>query len=223
MFKNFSLLVLCLLVFACNSDDNIIPLEEEVAEEEVVDGGFYGLKIGNTYNYLGYKRDGNMADDLMQLNGIEFTVTITDTVTLDGEKYYERTFLTTGNDPNLSVFPLNGESFDYVRDSIGYLIDSEGKILFSSRSTEDYLLVDADWGDVFGVLEAELIDLETPAGVITCNVNTVFAILEDTGETAPGRARRYYAEGIGFVTEHMGGVSNPVHYWETRLASYLID
>jgi len=221
MLKRFLFVAITFAILACNSDDNINPLEEEVAVAE--DVGFYALKIGNSYSYLGYKRDGVLADDLMELNGIEYSLTITDTAIIDGEKYFERTFFTTGNDSDSSVFPLNGESIDYVRDSIGYLINSDGEILFSQTNPADYLITDQDWGDLFGVFNSEVVDIEAPAGTFSCYGNTLYAILTDTTEPAPGRAKRFYSDGIGFVTEHMGGVSNPVHIWETRLASYSVD
>jgi len=220
MIKKFLFVTITLFIFSCNSDDNIIPLEEETVAE---DAGFYALKIGNTYNYLGYKRNGVLSDDPIELNGVAFSVTITDTTMIEGNKYFERTYFTTGNDSGLSIFPENGETIDFVRDSIGYLVSSDGKILFSQLDSEDYLIFDAIWGDVFGFLEPETTDIEVPAGTFNCKGNSIYAILTDTTEPAPGRAKRYYSEGIGYIREHQGGVTYPIHLWEMRLESYSVD
>lgn len=229
MLKNLLFLVLSIVLIACSSDDNSnnTTTDPDVIEEEVtVDPGFYGLVIGNSWSYSAYKRGASSGDGTFKYipNGITYTLTITDTEEIDGETFFVRTYNTTGNETGSSIFPANGITTDRVRDSLGYLINDDGYIIYSSRNEIPYLKSSRPFGDTYGELLREPMTVEVEAGVFSCRVNTNYAILSASGERAPGTSYLYFVEGQGLVRYHIAAVATTEHLWEIRLDSFdLVD
>jgi len=208
--------IFSLFFIACNNDDDSSQDEQEVVEN------FYALKIGNNWKYEYYRRVAQ-TEEFETMDIIE-EVLITETTIIDGETYFVFQSTTTGNDTNFFIAPENGITTINVRDSLGYLLalDQNFHILFSNENTEDYLLSDNEWGDVYGVLKEEIENIEVEAGTFLCNQNEIYALLEPDGEISPGRNRIYFSDGIGEIYSEYSGVSNPDHKWEKRLIEFEI-
>jgi len=202
-----------LFFIACNNDD------DASTEPEVVEN-FYALKIGNNWKYEYFQRVGQT--DEFETMGIIEEVLITETTEIDGETYFVFQSTTTGNDSGFLDIPENGITTKNKRDSLGYLIELDHHILFSNENTEDYLLSDNEWGDVYGVLLETEENITVEAGTFLCNQNEIYAILENTGEIANGRDRKYFSDGEGEIFREYSGVNSVLHNWEKRLISFEI-
>jgi len=208
--------IFSLLFISCNNDDNSSQDEQEVEEN------FYALKIGNNWKYEYFRRIGQ-TDEFETMDIIE-EVLITETTIIDGETYFVYQSTTTGNDNNTLDIPENGVTTKNKRDSLGYLIalGQDHRILFSNENTEDYLLSDNLWGDVYGVLKEESENIEVTAGTFLCYQNEIYALLAPDGEISPGRDRVYFSDGIGEIFREYSGVGNPNYIWEKRLTEFEI-
>jgi len=162
-------------------------------------------------------------EEFETLNIVE-EVEITETTIIDGETYFVFQSNTIGNENSLPFAPENGITTINVRDSLGYLLalNQNFHILFSNENTEDYLLSDNLWGDVYGVLKEEIENIEVEAGTFLCNQNEIYALIAPDGEISPGRSRYYYSDGVGLVFKEISSVSNPEHRWEKRLIEFEI-
>jgi len=208
-------LFLSLFFISCNNDDDSSTEDQEVVEN------FYALKIGNNWKYEYFRRDGQ-TDEFVTTGVIE-EVVITETALIDEETYFVFQSTTTGNENNYPpCAPENGITTKSKRDSLGYLIENDHHIIFSNENTEDYLLSDNDWGDIYGFLAESQQEIGVPAGTFNCFENEVYAILENTGEMSPGRDKTYFSDEIGEVYREYSGVSNPIHTWEKRLIEFEI-
>jgi len=208
--------IFSLFFIACNNDGDSSNNEQEVVEN------YYALKIGNNWKYEYFRRVGQ-TDEFETMDIIE-EVLITETTIIDGETYFVFQSNTIGNENSSPFAPENGITTINVRDSLGYLLtlDQNFHILFSNENTEDYLLSDNEWGDVYGVLKEDTENIEVEAGTFLCNQNEIYALLAPDGEISPGRSRRYYFDGIGEIYWQISGVSNPQHTWEKRLTDFEI-
>jgi len=208
--------IFSLFFIACNNDDDSSNDEQEVVEN------FYALKTGNNWKYEYFRRVGQ-TEEFETMDIIE-EVLITETTIIDGETYFVFQSTTTGNDNNSLDIPENGITTKNKRDSIGYLIalDQDHHILFSNENTEDYLLSDNLWGDVYGVLKEEIENIEVEAGIFLCNQNEIYALLAPDGEISPGRDRVYFSDEIGEILREYSGAGSTPHRWEKRLIEFEI-
>jgi len=206
--------IFSLFFIACNNDDDSSGDEQEVVEN------FYALKVGNNWKYEYYRRV-VQTEEFETMDIIE-EVLITETTIIDGETYFVFQSTTTGNDNDFLNIPENGVTTNNKRDSLGYLVDINHHILFSNENTEDYLISDNEWGDVYGVLKEETENIEVASGTFVCNQNEIYALLEPNGEISPGRDRIYFSDGVGEIFREYSSVSNPDHRWEKRLIEFEI-
>jgi len=215
--KNIPFFILLLLVFgACNSDDNADEINEEIEEN------FFALKVGNTWTYNYFSRVGQ-TEEFENLGAVD-QVTILSKTEINGETYFEMQTTTILGDQFCTVCPDEGVANRMVRDSLGYLIDTEGVIIFSSQDVDtDYLILEFEQYDIFGklLLESELISVE--AGNFECLKNEVFAVFEADGSISQGRDYIYFADGVGQTLRKYSGVMNPQHRWEKRLMNFTIS
>ncbi len=208
-------LILSLFFISCNNDDDSSPEEQEVIEN------FYALKIGNTWKYEYFQRV--MQTEEFESTGVIEEVLIIETTIIDGETYFVFQSTTTGNENNyVPCAPEYGVSTKNKRDSIGYLIESDHHIIFSKDNTEEYLISEHIWGNIYGVLMEETEGLNVPAGDFNCIENKIYAVQPETGETYLGKDRTYFSDGVGEIFRENSTVSNPQHRWEKRLIEYEI-
>lgn len=210
----YACFIFSLIFTSCNSDDDVsLPLIEEV--------NFYALTIGNSWEYE-YFRKNNQTGDFESLEVFE-NVSLIGTEVINDLIYYNFEKTTTGN-PNPSscaVCNENGVQNQFYRDSLGYLINEAGIILFSNENTEVYLVQEQFWGTTYGFLELELQEFEVEAGIFATKENIVYAILSD-GTEGTGMDRSYYSEMNGLVLQKYATVQSQTHLFEKRLKSYSI-
>ena len=209
----FSVLLLALLAVACNDDTTVTP------PEEVEDPGFFALKVGNIWEY-------QYADyDLMEipeLLDIFDRVEIVGTSVVDENRYFVIETTTQGNDDICPLCPVNGTVTRLVRDSLGYLIDSTGTILFSSENTEPYIENEFNGLIVYRELQQETQGVQVDAGVFECRNNLRYAIFPD-GEMSNGRDDLLFSSGIGEIKRTWAGTNSGRIWLDRRLISFNID
>lgn len=206
------LTVLCLSLFSCSNDDDSILSEQD-------NGGFFALKIGNEWNYEYFQRQGDTE------NFFSTSVTVNQKVTakdiINGENIYTLTLTTSGNPNDLGVYPDNGETVLQVKDSLGYLVQFNGNILFSSIIEEDYLIASQNFGDIYGKLQDQNENIEVAGEPLISKVNERFIILE-SGDIASGREKTYYSPENGQTLETISFVNSQRHLYEKRLINFNI-
>lgn len=210
----FCLSLASLFLFtSCNKDEeNQTPEEQQQAEES-----FFALKVGNSWTYNYYRRVVN--PDGLELLDVEEIVKVTEEMIVNNETYYTIQKTTSG-DGSCGVCEENGVSTMQVRDSVGYLINIEGDILYSSESKTDYLIAEEDWGTIFGVLLPGMEDIEVDAGTFTAINNQWYAIDPSDGSEYFGRIDWHYADGVGEIKRTFVGVIAGQFIYEKRLASF---
>ena len=213
--KNYLLLACLALCFiSCSSDDdNTIPEPEE---------NFFALTIGNSWVYELYQRE-NQATAIYSPTGVIDSVEIVATEMIDGYEFYKYRIRRSGNDSNNPIHGQNGERFNYFRDSLGYLVSHDGKMVFSREDDQEFFLYD---GPVYPVYtkrgeNTEIITAE--AGEFDCGYMEIYARMEPGGELLPALDKIHYAEGIGEVRRTISFASSSIPVIERRLISYSIE
>lgn len=206
---------LLLVISSCSSDDNGVP-QQDTPEEN-----FFGLEIGKTWFYKYYKRIYN-TDEFEDL-GAESEVTVLNTTTMNGEEYFTLETQTTYGDRPCGVCPDEGITTTHVRDSLGYLINAEGVILYSRLEVdEEYLISEQTQYNIFGKLLTGEESVTTEYDTLNCLVNEVYAKSNTDGTIPPGRDYLFYSENIGEVLRMYSGVMSEQHNWEKRLVAIAI-
>ncbi len=209
------LLGLLIVISSCSSDDNAEP-QQDIPEEN-----FYGLEIGKTWFYKYYKRIDN-TDEFEDL-GAESEVSVLNTTTIDGEKYFTLETQTTYGEQHCAVCPDEGTTTTHVRDSLGYLVNADGDILYSRMDVdEEYLISEQTQYNIFGKLLPGEEPVTTDYDTLNCLVNEVYAKSNTDGTIPPGRDYLFYSENIGEVMRMYSGVMSEQHRWEKRLVAIAI-
>lgn len=202
------------LLISCDTDesDGIPPEDEGVA--------FYALNVGNYWTYKNYAREANSSE--FQLLDCTTTVEIIGTTSFNGETYYTFETTNTGSESNSAPCSFDEQPIRHLRDSLGYLIDTEGAVLYSRESTAPYLISTNEWGDVYGELVSLQFSIEVEAGTFECANLKRFAILSD-GTISQGEEQVLWSAGIGKIYETYSSVNNQNHRWDRRLSTYSVS
>ncbi|MBZ0327536.1 MAG: hypothetical protein K8F54_08040 [Altibacter sp.] len=208
---SFFTIALTLLLTSCSKSDEPGNLQEQQ------EANFYALKVGNSWSYSYFTIDHN--GDLQNI-GVEEDVEIVAETVIDNETYFTVQTTTVGS---CTVCDDEGVTVKKVKDSLGYLVTLEGDILFSNDNTNSYLIHENPWGDVYGVLSADLVEVVVEAGVFTAVRNEVYAIDPNTGDPFIGKDDNLYADGIGLVKRNYHGVSSGQLILERHLIAYQIN
>ncbi|MDC8005604.1 hypothetical protein POV27_16210 [Aureisphaera galaxeae] len=201
------------LVVSCNSDDsNSNPPENEPAN-------FYALKIGNSWEYE--VATYSFVEEEYQIQDLTVTNTIIGDSIINGETYF--VFKTTSEGTYECSPCENCFRDEIVRDSLGYLINDHGDILFSNTPTEDYLISPTSWGGIYGKYVGENVEISTPAGDFETTKNEIYGVFS-SGETTPSRDSHLIAENIGRIRRTVSLISNEIPLYRMTLKSYsLVD
>jgi hypothetical protein len=204
----FSLVIL-LVLQSCSSDD-----------AEQAEPNFYALTVGNSWVYKNYKYnpDSGNYDD----TGVIDSVSIVGTETINENTYFRFRRKTTGNEAGLTFCYPNGEYFELVRDSLGFLVKDNGFIKFINNNYDEHLKRSHSWGDEIYQLQEGQIQVNVESGIYDCLDVLHFVRLPDN-TIAAGSNNYYYADGIGQVMETNSTVADPIHDIERRLDSYVIN
>ena len=212
MKRNLFFLALASLIFSCTSDDAQNQQDDEA--------NFYALEVGNWWVYKNYKY--NVNTELYEDTGVVDSVSIVGTEMLGGNTYYEFRTKTTGNEDGITYCNPNGEHFELLRDSLGYLIWETGQIKFTNNDYEQMELYDRDWGTVYEMLMQDQEVLSVESGTFDCIYSERFAI-DINGNLLPGKDHFYYSDGIGLIYDTTSFISNPIHVVERRLDAYFVQ
>jgi hypothetical protein len=203
---------------SCSNDDDVSVSQEEEETEEV---GFYNLRVGNTWTYEYFKREqlNDASSEFVTTGTIEEREIIGMSEVNDETIYTFRVISNFGENDFFSEFDEEIETYQ-VKDSLGFLVQIDQGIIFSSESNEEYLIRSEGFGDIFGVLLDSPENIGVPSGEFTCIVNEAFAQDQLSGEIFPGRNNRLVTEGVGEILARISFVSNPIHAVERRLISF---
>jgi hypothetical protein len=133
--------------------------------------------------------------------------------------------MVTGNTTpsSCAICPDDGTEIERVRDSLGFLINLDGKVLFSRESTQEVQI--GPLGHI-GTIHMQLVSgtpqITVPAGTFQSLDNEVFA-RDDNGDRFPSTYNTYYSPGIGEIKETTGTVSTQNIFYEKQLVSYTVQ
>ena len=185
-------LVLLFVLQSCSSDD---------APESV--SNFYALTVGNSWEYRWYSVG---VDGIPSPMSVEESISIVDTEMIGENLFYKFKRIVSGNPPHGDyTFSLpEGEHFEYYRDSLGYLVNEEGVIKFSSNSVNPFVFSIQGFGSDeligTGELQEELVTYTTQTGAIF-ECKELIISYEINNEITPGKNWLYYSNGIGLIKD----------------------
>lgn len=202
-----------LLVMSCSTAENDTdPLNSE--------SNFYALTVGNEWVYKNYKlnTDTQNYDD----TGVVDSVSIVGTEVINHNTYFKFRRFTTGNEQGITFCKPNGEHFELLRDSLGYLIKDDGSIKYANNDFTARPINSQNWGTVYDQLIASNNEITVEAGAFVSTYSQRYAIFPN-GDQSNGLDHFYYADGYGLIYETSSFVSNDIPSIIRRLDTYLID
>ncbi|WP_298514421.1 hypothetical protein [uncultured Kordia sp.] len=203
-------LALTMCFISCSNDDEI-PVEPEES--------FYGLRVGNSWVYQHFRRE-NSQSEIFNDTGVIDSVQITGTEIINGNEFFKYRIRTSGNENNIAFCSPNGERFEYLRDSLGFLVNEFGKVQFSTESTEEFRYNNSDSFFMYTARGEENEIIATPAGEFDSEYMKVYARPQPGEVPHPGLDKYYYVQGVGKVFNTLSFISTTIHTMERRLISY---
>ncbi|MEM7085603.1 MAG: hypothetical protein AAF489_05445 [Bacteroidota bacterium] len=210
-----SFLIFTFLMVSCNKDDG-----GNTSQQQEVDAGFFALQVGNVWVYSYFRVDMDTGE-LIDLGGTE-TVEITDEEVVNGETIFTMKITTIDENNTCSICNDNPLETKRVKDSLGYLVEVDGPIIFSSTNTDDFLVSSQEFGDIYRVLKPNEVLITVPAGQFVSKDNERYAI-DPEGNRYEGQDNLYYAEGIGEIRQTISSVSILKIIFEKQLISYTVQ
>lgn len=209
-------IILCVCVLAlCFSCS-----EDESTTTALPDSNFYGLAVGNSWVYKNYRY--NMGSDSYEDTGVIDSLSVIGTEVINANTYYKIRRYTTGNDENITYCNPNGEHFELLRDSVGYLIWETGQIKFVHNNFNERLISEESWGSIMETLQEGESELTVEAGTFNSVHSERYVVLSN-GEQAQSIDRFYYSDGIGLIYDTSSFVSQDVPVIIRRLDSYVVQ
>ena len=197
-------LLLSTALISCSSDDASVNSEHE-------ETNFFGLEIGNKWEYHYYQKQVSSEDQEFVFNGTTSTHEVIGITEIDNIDFFEIEINTEGR---CAGCPPEGLSQQYLRVEDEQLIDEDGVIQYFIGNSvgEEYLRQTfEDVMDVMIVYSGEN-QFESDYGIYTnTHKNLIYGIFTNTDEPTPGNEIIHFVEGIGMVYKtHTGaGSANP--------------
>jgi hypothetical protein len=190
------ILFFAILFFLSCTTDSIDNSNEE---------NFYALKVGNSWVYKAYIiRDD--APDILESTTVVDSVAIIGTEEINNNIYYKFRRRTSGVEPLTAMYSLsifrNGETFELLRDSIGYLVNDSGTIRYTNNDYEERQISFNQNMTIgsYAKLQEGMTTISTEAGNFECiNTHTYIRNL-DTNELFPALNYDYYSDKIGRIS-----------------------
>ena len=154
--------------------------------------------------------------------GVIDSVSIVGTEIINSNTYYKFRRRTSGNETGIAFCSPNGESFELLRDSSGYLIRNDGLIKYANNDFSARPSLIDDWGTVYDQLIALNNEISVEAGDFISTYSQRYAILNDESQS-PGLDHYYYADGYGLIYNTNSYVSADIPTIVRRLDSYNIQ
>lgn len=201
-----------LLLSACAADNDY--------NLQTTSSNFYALTVGNEWVYKNYKYnpDTQNYDD----TGVIDSVSIIGTETINNNTYYKFRRLTTGNEEGITLCNSNGEHFELLRDSLGYLIYDSGIIKYANNDFTERTLSEQNWGTIYEQLIAFDNEITIESGTFESTYTQRYSITID-GEQANGLDHFYYADGFGLIYDTSSYVTEEIPTIKRRLDSYSFE
>ncbi|MBC3757531.1 hypothetical protein H7U19_03900 [Hyunsoonleella sp. SJ7] len=188
--------------------------------ENADDDNFYALTVGNSWVYKNYKlnKDTNAYD----LTPVIDSASIVSTEDINGNTYFKFRRLTTGNETKITFCNENGERFEFLRDSLGFLVNEEGKVKFTHTSFDERIFGENDDFNIYEALQEDTEEVTVESGIFSCVFSKRYAVLNANNEFLPGKDFFYYADGFGLIYDTSSFVSSDKPTIIRRLDSYKI-
>ncbi|WP_299115371.1 hypothetical protein [uncultured Winogradskyella sp.] len=209
------IIYVCLIAFfspSCASDNDDNPQNQ--------DSNFYALTLGNQWVYKNYRY--NSATQSYDDTGVIDSVSIVGTEIINGNTFYKFRRWTTGNEAGIAFCNPNGEHFELLRDSLGYLIRDDSSIKYANNDFSARVMNDLGWGTIYDQLIALDNEITVEAGTFISTYSQRYAI-SSLDEQLPGLDHFYYADGYGLIYDTSSFVSQDIPSIIRRLDSYNIN
>jgi hypothetical protein len=202
-----------ILFYSCTTSDNN-------QDQQDAESNFYALTVGNEWVYKNYKYNSNTEtyDD----TGVIDAVSIIGTEVINENTYFKFRRLTTGNEEAITFCNPNGEHFELLRDSVGYLIRDGGSIKYANNDFVPRALNSQSWGTVYDQLISTDNEITIEAGTFVSTYTQRFAILSN-GEQSNGLDHHYYVDGVGLIYDTTSFVTQDIPSIVRRLDSYVVE
>lgn len=206
-----------LVILSCKKDD-------DNTSTVVSAGEFLPMTVGNYWVYSNVVVDTLGAETIQMPND---SITFTKDTVVNGLTYFKL--------EGISKFTVSStwSTLGFFRDSSGFLVDLDGKTIFSNVNFSEVLnftaIPDNPGQDTMFTLEYQMVDAPNP---VTVPAGT-FDVLDYQGKLTylqtnspvadnPRISHDYFAEGVGKVKQTFFFASSPDSY-EKRLISYLVQ
>ncbi|MDA3911988.1 MAG: hypothetical protein PF448_11600 [Bacteroidales bacterium] len=190
MRKIVLVLAICSIIYSCQKDENV--------NEEINDSlEYFPLSVGNYWIYQGVMIDTNLVEESLLSTDSVF---ISKDTIINNLKYFKIEY---NGDFSSSII-----SPGYYRDSIGYLVNHEGKIFFSQTNFTDILLENVvlnDLDTIFTItckMERENEIITVPSGSFevlnfkkTVNLNPKYG-----NSWSPRYFNKHFSKNTGIIT-----------------------
>jgi hypothetical protein len=199
-----------MLFISCSTDDNTTPEPEE---------NFYALTVGNSWVYGHLRRTTAISSDFVDIN-VTDSIKIVGTEEIDGNTFFKFRRRTSGNDNNLALCSANGEYFTFYRDSLGYLINEQGKVKYSREDNQEFRINNSTSFYLYTSLAEGNETISTSVGDFDCQWMEVYARQDPSIDPYPGRDRYYFSPEKGLIFNTSSFTSTALHRVERYLVSY---
>ena len=205
--------LIALLLASCSTSDNN-------QDPQYLESNFYALTIGNEWVYKNYQY--NSDTQTYNDTGVVDTLSIIGTEVIENTIYFKLRRYTTGNEAQITFCNPNGEHFELLRDSLGYLIRAGGSVKYANNDFSTRAITEQNWGTIYDQLIATDHEITVEAGTFESTYTQRFAITTN-GESTPGLDHHYYADGVGLIYDTTSFVTQENPTIIRRLDSYLIN
>lgn len=215
----FCIILISTLIYSCKKDDKVI--EPNPANPAPTYANFAQLKVGNYWVYELFDVDSNGVSTTQ--NKFDSCYVEKDTI-INSKTYFKivkpKPYFATQKD------------ISFQRDSLHYVVNSNGKILFSSQDFStvfDSQYYTATPGDTLCHVIKKMADkdmpVSTPAGsYLTSNAKETFYMYPNWSSAGNPRYKHCrYAENIGIVIETLPFFASLPTYTERRLIRYHLN
>lgn len=208
-FKLFTIATLLIFIFSCKKEIDVPPCESQLARS------YFPMEVGSYWIYQWYEVDSSGTEELME-GKIDTVKIIKDT--LIGTSIFKKI-------QENNSFITAPVVIKYRRDSLGFLIDPQNEIYFSSSNFTDTLkIINNTNFKIIYKMEVPDEPIETASGVFDC--------LNFQGEVTPfitvdwstQLINTYYSRGVGKVQENNFYFSNAeTSQFQRRLIEYYLE
>ena len=208
----FYVCVFAFLLSSCSSSDSDNNQDPE--------SNFYALTVGNEWTYKNYKYNQNTQN--YDATGVVDVISIVNTEEINGNTYFKFRRFTTGNEEGITFCNPNGEHFELLRDSLGYLIRDDGSIKYANNDFTPRTINVQDFMTIYDQLIDTDREITVEAGTFESTYTQRYALMSD-GEQTPGLDHYYYADGLGLIYDTTSLVTQDIPSIVRRLDSYSIE